>query len=205
MRPGLFHLLQVSASANEKCFDNASCCDGLAGSFMLNFLMPHGFDSYRVFFSAPGDLEQDREAGHKALACANESTAMPAKVLLASVGLRDSGQIVNGRSVVSDNIRWSSYFVQIFADDWGPRDLFRKLFLLAIECRDDAAMPMREVIVCLKDLPGETNAEILAFRSELEERRDLRILCYGDLSALQRQLTEVFDGWAKSLIEAVAH
>ena len=167
--------------------------------------MPHGFDSYRIFISAPGDLEPDREACHKAISYVNETTAMPASVLLVSVGLRDNSQIEGSRSAVSDNVRWSAYFIQIFQDDWGPRDLFRKLFLLAAECRDDAAMPMREVIVCLKDLPGETNAEILAFRSELEERRDLRILCYGDLSALQRQLTEVFDGWAKSLIEAVAH
>jgi len=163
--------------------------------------MPHGFDAYRVFVSAPGDLGRDREACHAAIAEANEATAMPAKILLVEVGLRDNDQISSHRAVVSDNVRWSSYFIQLFQDDWGPRDLFRKLFLLAMECRDDAAMPMREVVVCVKDAPGETNPEILAFRTELEERQDVRVFRYGSVDALQKHLTQVSNGWANALIE----
>ena len=87
-------------------------------------------------------------------------------------------------------------------DDWGPRDLFRKLFLLAVECRDDATMPMRDVVVCLKDAPQETNAEILTFRRELEERKDLRVLHYASLDELQEQLKEVCEGWARAIIDA---
>jgi hypothetical protein len=98
--------------------------------------MPHGFDTYRVFISAPGDLEPDRQACHDAIAQANETTAMPAKILLVSVGLRDNDQISGNRGIVSENVRWSTYFVQIFQDDWGPRDLFRKLFLLAVAPRN---------------------------------------------------------------------
>jgi len=143
---------------------------------MLGFPMTHGFDAYRVFVSAPGDLEMDRRACHQAIARANEHTAMPAKVLLVSVGLRDNDQLAGNRSIVSDNVRWSSYFIQMFQDDWGPRDLFRKLFLLALECRDDASMPMRDVVVCLKDAPHETNPEILGFRRELEEQSGVRVL-----------------------------
>jgi hypothetical protein len=60
---------------------------------------------------------------------------MPAKVLLVSLGLRENGQIEGDRGIVFDNVRWSSYFIQMFQDDWGPRDLFRNLFLLALECR----------------------------------------------------------------------
>jgi hypothetical protein len=164
--------------------------------------MPHGFDAYRVFISSPGDLDPDRQACHDAIAQANEATAMPAKVLLVSVGLRDNGQIAGNRSIVSDNVRWSTYFIQIFQDDWGPRDLFRKLFLLAVECREDASMPMREVVVCLKDAPHETNAEILVFRRELEERRDLRVFRYGSMDELRTQLADVCNGWARALIGA---
>jgi hypothetical protein len=162
--------------------------------------MPHGFDDYRVFVSAPGDLESDRQACYDAIAVVNETTAMPAKVLLVSVGLVDNNQIASHRSIVSDNVRWSTYFVQIFQDDWGPRDLFRKLFLLAAECRDDATMPMREVVIYLKDAPNETDAEILGFRRELEERRNLRVFHYSTVDELRAQVTEVCDGWARSLI-----
>jgi hypothetical protein len=171
---------------------------------MLNLSMPHGFDAYRVFISAPGDLETDRQACHDAVAHANEATAMPAKVLLAAVGLRDSNQISGSRGIVSDNVRWSTYFIQVFQDDWGPRDLFRKLFLLAAECRDDASMPMRDVVVCLKNAPRETNPEILAFRRELEERTDLRVFRYGSVDELRELLTNVCDGWARDVIGPAA-
>jgi hypothetical protein len=164
--------------------------------------MPHGFDAYRVFISAPGDLEPDRQACHDALAQVNETTAMPAKVLLVSLGLRDNDQISGSRAIVSDNVRWSTYFIQIFEDDWGPRDLFRKLFLLAIECRDDASMPMRDVVVCLKNAPNETNAEILEFRRELQERRDLRVIQYDKLDELMAAVVDVCNGWAREIIES---
>jgi len=164
--------------------------------------MAHGFDDYRIFISAPGDLDPDRDACHDAIARANESTAMPAKVLLVSVGLRESGQILSSRGIASDNVRWSSYFIQVFQDDWGPRDLFRKLFLLAVECRDDASMPMRDVVVAIKDAPNETNAEILAFRKELEDRTDLRIIRYRTVDELRAQMIKVCNGWARALIES---
>ena len=166
--------------------------------------MPHGFDAYRVFISAPGDLEPDRNACYDAIAQANETTAMPAKVLLVSVGLRESNQIESFRAAVSDNVRWSAYFIQVFADDWGPRDLFRKLFLLAVECRDDKAMPMREVVVCLKDAPHETDAEILAFRRELEERNDVILLKYKTADELKARLVEVCEGWARNIIDSAS-
>jgi hypothetical protein len=166
--------------------------------------MAHGFDDYRIFISAPGDLEPDRDACYAAVARANEETAMPAKVLLISVGLREDAQILSSRAIASENVRWSSFFIQVFQDDWGPRDLFRKLFLLAVECRDDAALPMRDVVVAIKDVPNETNAEILAFRKELDERTDLRIIRYKTVDELREQMIEVCNGWARAVIEAAA-
>jgi hypothetical protein len=166
--------------------------------------MPHGFDAYRIFISAPGDLGSDCEACYSAVARANEATAMPSKLLLVSVGLRENDQILSSRAITSDNVRWSSYFIQVFQDDWGPRDLFRKLFLLAVECRDDQSMPMRDLVLAIKDAPHETNPEILAFRRELEERTDLRVIHYRTADELLPQMTEVCNGWARALIEAAS-
>jgi hypothetical protein len=171
---------------------------------MLAFAMAHGFRDYRIFISAPGDLEPDRQACHDAIAEVNKTTAMPAKVLLVSVGLLDDGHISGYRAIVSDNVRWSRFFIQIFQDDWGPRDLFRKLFLLAVECRDDATMPMRDVVVCLKDAPDETSAEILEFRRELAGRADVRVIRYKDAEELKAQLTGVCNGWAEDVIGLTA-
>jgi hypothetical protein len=166
--------------------------------------MPHGFDAYRVFVSSPGDLDADRQAAYDAIAKANEAVAMPAKILLVNLGLRDNDQIASFRSAVSENVRWCTFFIQIFQDDWGTRDLFRKLFLLALECRDDASKPMREVVVCLKDAPAETNPEILAFRKELEERTDVHIFRYNRVEQLPEYLERICGEWAQSLI-ALGH
>jgi hypothetical protein len=166
--------------------------------------MPHGFDAYRVFISAPGDLGPDCDACYAAVARANETTAMPFKALLVSVGLRDDNHILSSRAITSDNARWSTYFIQVFQDDWGPRDLFRKLFLLAVECRDDSSMPMRDVVVGIKDAPNETNPEILAFRKELEERTDVRVIRYRAVDELRELMTEVCNGWARAVIETPA-
>jgi len=61
-------------------------------------------------------------------------------------------------------------------------------------------MPMRDVVLCLKDAPQETNAEILAFRRELEERTDIRPFRYSGLDALKEHLAIVCEGWARHAI-----
>src|SRR5580704_14287539 len=133
-------------------------------------MIVHGFDIYRVYLSAPGDLARERDACWAAITAINESYAISHKILLAPVGLREESQITTTRSAVSENVRECSYFIQIFEDDWGPETLHRKVFYSALDCRDDASLPMREVIVGLKAAPRETDPSILAFRKELEEQ-----------------------------------
>jgi hypothetical protein len=172
-------------------------------------MMVHGFDMYRVYLSAPGDLQKEMTICRAAISDVNRDVAMPSKVLLVSVGLNSDDQIVGFRSAVSDNVRQCTYFVQVFEDDWGPKNLFRKMFLLALECREDAALPMREAIVCLKAAPRETDPEILAFRKELEEAQGVRVLHFDSADGLKSQLNEICTGWARTIIasgsaEAVA-
>jgi len=162
-------------------------------------MIVHGFDMHRVFLSAPGDLDREREECRAAIAAVNKDHAMPSKILLVSVGLVRDDQIVGFRSAVSQNIRESAYFIQVFEDDWGPKNLFRKAFLLATECRDDPSLPMREVVVCLKTAPRETDPEILAFRKELEERTDMRVLHFDTPESLGTQLMEICAGWVDSI------
>lgn len=159
--------------------------------------MAHGFDEYRVFISAPGDMERDRQACYDAIARVNGEVAMPARILLVAVGLRENGQIDGNRSIVSDNVRWSSYFIQLFQDEWGPRELFRKLFLLAVECRDDSQMPMRNVVVCVKSAPNETGERVLAWRKELSERTDVRVIHYDRTEEIEARMEEVCAEWAR--------
>jgi len=164
-------------------------------------MLIHGFDMYRVFLSAPGDLAREREFCRSVISEVNSNHAMPARILLVPVGLTNDGQIVGFRSAVSENIRDSTFFIQLFEDDWGPKNLFRKMFFLAAECRDDPALPMRDVIVCLKAAPHETDPEILAFRKELQDRADMRVLHFTTLEDLRPQLAEICAAWVDAIRE----
>jgi len=165
-------------------------------------MIKHGFDMYRVYLSTPGDLAREQEACRDAISDINASEAMPKKILLVSVGLREDGHIVGYRSAVADNVRQCTYFIQVFEDDWGPNKLHRKMLYLAAECRDDPSLPMREVIICLKNAPHETDPEILAFRKELEERNDMRILRFDKPEDLKAQLLDVSSGWVRDIVAA---
>ena len=136
----------------------------------------------------PGDLELEQQTCRAAC--------------LVTVGLQQDAQIEGFRAAVAANVRQCTYFIQVFQDDWGPRSLFRKMFYLATECRDDSSLPMREVIVCLKDAPRETDPEILAFRKELEERQDVQLFRFDKAESLNAHLLEVCSGWVRSIVDS---
>jgi hypothetical protein len=165
-------------------------------------MLKHGFDMHRVFLSAPGDLEKERDTCRSAISDVNASAAMPSKILLVTVGLTGDDQIVGFRSAVAENIRQCAYFIQVFEDDWGPKNLFRKMFYLATECRGDPALPMHDVVVFLKAAPRETDPEILEFRKELEQRQDVRVFHFDHPESLQSQLHQVSSAWVRSIIDA---
>ena len=68
-------------------------------------MLKHGFEMYNVFLSAPGDLEKERDVCRAAISEANASAAMPAKILLVTLGLTHDGHVVDYRSAVTENIR----------------------------------------------------------------------------------------------------
>ena len=162
----------------------------------------HGFDMYRVYLSTPGDLGEEQDACRSAISEVNEKVAMPRKILLVSVGLREDGHIVGNRAAVSANIRQSSYFIQVFEDDWGPQSLHRKMFQVATASRDDEGQPMKEVVVCLKDAPDEADPAILAFRQELAGQAGVLVILFDKAPSLRTQLLGVFHRWVGEIVAA---
>jgi hypothetical protein len=162
-------------------------------------MLKHGFDMHHVFLSAPGDLERERDTCRSTIGEINASDAMPSKILLVALGLTNDSHIIDFRSAVAENIRQCEYFVQLFEDDWGPKNLFRKMFYLAADCREDPAFPMQELVVFLKAAPRETDPEILAFRKELADRPDVRVFHFDKIENLNAQFAEVCRAWVRSI------
>jgi hypothetical protein len=59
---------------------------------------------------------------------------------------------------------------------------------------------MRDLAVFLKDAPGEANAQILAFRKELEEQDKVPVHRYGTVEELRQKLDVVLKDWADTLL-----
>ncbi|HEY3740763.1 MAG TPA: hypothetical protein VGL53_13015 [Bryobacteraceae bacterium] len=154
---------------------------------------------HRVYISAPGDLSAEQQLCRTLIGQTNEGRAMEHKILLVAVGLPEEGVIESYRSAVADNIRQCAYHVQVFQDDWGPKNLSRKMFYLSYDGRADDTMPMREVLVFLKDAPRETDPAILAFRKELAELPDVRIFHFRSQEEMRAQLLEVLAGWVEDI------
>ena len=167
-------------------------------------MLIHGFDMHRAFISTPGDLQCEQQACRAAIGEVNEKEAMPQKNLLVSVGLPHDDQIVGYRAAVADNVRQCTFFIQVFQDDWGPKNLFRKMLLLAADCRDDSNLPMRDVVIFLKDAPHETDPEILAFRNELESRQDMLVFRFKDCETLKSQVADVCGAWVRGMVSNAA-
>ena len=164
-------------------------------------MLTHGFNMHRVYLSAPGDLDKEKDICREAISQVNGSDAMKDKILLVSLGLREDGMIEQVRGPVTDNVRQCSYFVQVFEDDWGPKNLMRKVFYTACDLRADETLPMRQVVVFLKDAPRETDPEILAFRKELADLPDVPVYSFQTADQLRQKLSEIATEWVKQIRE----
>ena len=178
---------------------DGSCEQPTAWAKLVLLMLVHGFDMHRVFISGPGDLAAEKEQCRAVLSQINEAEAMPGKILLVSVGLPNEALVESHRGPVADNIRQCAFFIQIFEDDWGPKNLMRKMFFLAYDSRADQALPMREVVIFLKDAPRESDPDILAFRKELADLPDVRVATFKTVAELGSALRAVASGWVVRL------
>ena len=162
-------------------------------------MMLHGFDMHRVYLSAPGDLEAEKQLCRAVISDVNETDAMKDQILLVSVGLREEGAVEQIQGPVADNIRQCAYFIQMFEDDWGPKNLMRKMFFVACDGLADEALPMREVAVFVKDAPREIDPEILAFRQELTLVPGVRLFRFATVADMREPLRAVISEWVAQI------
>src|SRR5260221_8266060 len=103
------------------------------------------YQMHRVFCATSRELEPERRAFHAVIAEVNDAEAMPRRMLLVPVtlaSLRDKRAL---QHLVDENIRSSSFFLLVLTDGWGPPERhFERDYRLALACRTDPALPMRE-------------------------------------------------------------
>src|SRR5258708_5538930 len=140
-----------------------------------------------IFCAAPGDLEAERAAFYRAVAQVNENAGIGLHLLFAPLSIvpaiTDKSRF---QAAVDDNIRLCSYYILALNDTWGPPlKNFEQDYRLAVECRDDASLPMKEVAVLLKNpaagraLLGEDRARCIEYADPIGFRSIVRELRRG--------------------------
>ncbi|HYE63396.1 MAG TPA: tetratricopeptide repeat protein [Phycisphaerales bacterium] len=150
--------------------------------------MPTDMHSYRVFISSPGGLESERRVVHDTIVAFNQEQAIPRGVLFVPVGWQlTPGGAARPQGLINEDVRECDYFVLLLQDRWRtkpgdvghlpgtPSSDAEEEFELAQDCQRDAAMPMRQLLVCFKPPRPEDLAsmsfqlkQVLDFRKRLE-------------------------------------
>ena len=110
---------------------------------------------HRVFCATAWELEGERRAFYDVVGQFNETAAMPLRVLYVPVSLTS---IVDKRAyqyTVEENIRDCRHYILAVSEDWGPRERnFERDYRLALECRADDALPLRQTAILVRNQPG---------------------------------------------------
>jgi hypothetical protein len=100
---------------------------------------------HRVFCATAWELEGERRAFQDVIGEVNETEAMPRGLLFVPVSLVNVRDKRPYQYAVDENIRACHYYMLAVSDGWGPPErCFERDYRLALACRQDPALPMRE-------------------------------------------------------------
>jgi hypothetical protein len=64
---------------------------------------------------------------------------------------------------VEENIRACRHYILAVSDNWGPRERnFERDYRLALECRADESLPLRQTAILVRNEPGGDPSPFLA-------------------------------------------
>ena len=169
--------------------------------------MPDVTDLYRVFLASPGGLDDARAAFEEEVAELNLRRQMRLEV----VAWEDQpGGVGRPQERINESLRECDFCVLVFWDRWGsPPDKDRQYssateeeFYEALECLEDPARRMRDVVVFFRDPspghladPGPQLQKILDFRKKLAETKEHLYKPFAELDEFRRELRLLFASW----------
>ncbi|HWF07003.1 MAG TPA: hypothetical protein VG297_00995 [Bryobacteraceae bacterium] len=114
------------------------------------------FQMHRIFCATPWEMEAERRRFYDAVGQFNETVTMQKGVLYVPVTLTNTMDKRPLQYAVDQNIREARHYVLVLGDDWGPDARnFKRDYALALQSRDDAALPMQSVAVLAKRPPSD--------------------------------------------------
>jgi len=157
-----------------------------------------------VFLGAPEGLEAERRAFHEAVGDINEAEGMPRGILFVPLFV---SRKLHEQQVIDANIRSCAFYLLALDRIWGPAGRsFEHDLQLALACRDDAALPMREAVVLLKkpDDDPAMDPALARFRARPPADGDPRRIPFEDCAQFKAIVRGLLSAWLKDVAPAGA-
>ena len=147
---------------------------------------------FRIFCATAWELEGERIAFCDDIGRFNEAEAMKANILYVPVCLLNMRDKRPLQYSIEQNIRDSSYYILCLSEDWGPKERnFARDYRLALQCRDDASLPMRHTQILLRtDIPGRPHP----FAAELA-KEGFSCEVFSTMAEFQQILHRLLSEW----------
>jgi len=152
-----------------------------------------------VFLGAAEGLEAERRAFHSAVGEVNEAEGLARATLFVPLFV---ARKLHDQEVIDSNIQSSAYFLLALDHTMGPPGRsFEHDLRVALACRHDVGMPMREAVVLLKRMPADQAMEpaATAFRSREPVDGDPRRLEFDDVTQFQSLVRDLLSRWLREL------
>src|SRR5271168_4411786 len=144
-----------------------------------------------------GNLAEYRQAFHDVAGEYNEAVGMARGAMLAPISFASVPP--DKRAAADSNIRMSRYFVLIAEDSWdAPPAGFRHDYKLALACREDPELPLREVVVMFRrpSQDDESDGRLASFRKSLDP--GIKQFDFSGVAEFKTQTAALFRAWAES-------
>ncbi len=150
------------------------------------------FQLHRIFCATPWELEAERYRFYDVVGRFNETVGIQKGVLFVPVTLASVMDKRPLQYAVDQNIRDCRHYVLLLSEDWGPAARnFRNEYHMALQCKEDPALPMESVAVLAKTQPsGQPLAE------GLPEPR----ATFSTLEEFDKCVTALMSDWLESLL-----
>lgn len=143
----------------------------------------------QIFVASPGGLKRERQAFHSIVERLNSEEARASGVSVIPAGWEyTSAGVGRPQELINAEVRESDYLIVILWNKWGRppggengyTSGTEEEFNVGLECMNDAAAPMRNILVMFKGVPDEQLSDpgpelqkVLDFKARLEEERQL--------------------------------
>jgi tetratricopeptide (TPR) repeat protein len=173
----------------------------------------HTLTAYRVFVASPGGLVPERQAFHDAINVYNEMDAISRGVMFIPVGWEQTlPGMGRPQSLINEDLRDCDYFVLVLWDRWGSpsgdeahTSATSEEYTIARDCWKNPDHCLREIAAFFKAAdprqmsdPGEQLRNVLDFKRQLEQTKELHFSTFDDISLFQRQLQRLLAKWVRN-------